>query len=68
MLLAYQTGEQTTTGTLPADPRHRWRCMFIDEIDQVDATDPADTWATADNYNYSHPFNAIDQVTLAIAP
>ena len=35
MLLGYQTGGQTSTGALPADPRQRWRCLFIDEIDQV---------------------------------
>jgi hypothetical protein len=68
MLLAYQTGGHTTTGTLPADPRQRWRCMFVDEIDQIDATDPNSTWGTADNYNPSHPFPAIDQVTIAVTP
>ena len=68
MLLAYQTGGQTSTGTLPADPRRRWRCLFVDEVEQVVAADPASAWGTADNYNYSHPFNAIDDVTLAIAP
>jgi hypothetical protein len=25
MVLGYQTGGQTTTGALPADPRKRWR-------------------------------------------
>jgi hypothetical protein len=66
MLLGYQTGGQTTTGALPADPRRRWRCLFVDEVDQVDAADPASAWETADNYNWSHPFNAIDDVTVAI--
>jgi hypothetical protein len=66
MVLAYQTGGQTSTGKLPADPRQRWRCMYIDEIDNVDAADPATTWATADNYNHTHPFPAIDHVTIAI--
>ena len=68
MLLAYQTGGQTSTGTLPADPRRRWRCLFVDEIEQVVTADPASPWQTADNYNPSHPFNAIDDVTLAISP
>jgi hypothetical protein len=67
MVLGYQTGGQTTTGALPADPRKRWRCLFVDEIDQVAAADPASPWGTADNYNYSHPFhNAMDKVTIAI--
>lgn len=68
MLLAYQTGGQTTTGTLPADPRKRWRCLFVDEVDSVAAADSTSAWATADNYNPSHPFHVIDEVTVAITP
>ncbi|MGH9223566.1 MAG: hypothetical protein ACRD2W_07210 [Acidimicrobiales bacterium] len=66
MLLACQTGGQTSTGALPADPRHRWRCMFVDEVDHVDAADPASPWETGDNYNHLRPFHAIDNVTIAI--
>ena len=68
MLLGYQTGGHTTTGTQAADPRKRWRCMFIDEIDQIDDADPASAWGTADNYNHAHPFPNIDKVTIAITP
>ena len=68
MLLAYQTGGETTTGALPADPRKRWRCLFVDEVDSVVAADEASAWGTANNYNPSHPFNAIDEVTVAITP
>ena len=68
LLLGYQTGGDTSTGTLPADPRRRWRCLFVDQVDQVAAADPAAAWGTADNYNYSHPFHAIDEVTIAITP
>lgn len=65
MLLGYQIGGQTSTPALDHDPRKRWRCMFIDEIDHVvaDATTP---WQTADNYNPSRPFHAIDEVSLNI--
>ena len=66
MVLAYQTGGQTSTATLPADPRARWRCMYIDQIDHIGAADPASTWQTADNYNPAHPFPAIDHVTIAV--
>jgi hypothetical protein len=68
LLLGYQVGGQTSTGILPVDPRKRWRCMFIDEIDRV--TDAALTtpWQTADNYNHDRPFNAIDHVTIAVGP
>lgn len=68
LLLAYQTGGQTSTGALPADPRQRWRCMFVDEVDQVLAAEPAGPWGTADNYNSSHPFPAIDEVAIAVTP
>lgn len=68
MLLGYQTGGHTSTGALPADPRRRWRCMFIDEVDQVQPADPASAWRTADNYNHTHPFPAIDHLTIAITP
>jgi hypothetical protein len=67
MLLGYQTGGQTSSGALPADPRHRWRCFFIAEINQVATADPASPWETADNYNHSHPFNSIDHLTVAIS-
>jgi hypothetical protein len=68
MLLGYQTGGHTTTGTLPADPRKGWRCLYIDEIDHLDDADPASRWGTADNYNPTHPFPAIDHLTIAVTP
>lgn len=67
MLLAYQTGGETTSGALPADPRKRWRCLFVDEVDSVACTAPTSEWGTAGNYNPSHPFHVIDEVTVAIA-
>ena len=68
MVLGYQIGGQTSTGALPADPRKRWRCLFVDEIDHVADADPATAWQTADNYNPSRPFNAIDHLSVAIGP
>jgi hypothetical protein len=66
MVLGYQTGGHTTTGTLPAAPNSRWRNFFVDDIDHVATDEPATSWQTADNYNPLHPFNAIDQVTVAV--
>lgn len=66
MLLAYQTGGHTTAGTLPADPNKRWRCLFVDEVDQVAPAGPDSAWGSADNYNPAHPFHAIDEVAVAI--
>ena len=68
MLLAYQVGGQTSTGSLPADPRQRWRNLFVHEIDHVDAPEPSSTWETADNYNPANPFNAIDHLSIAVVP
>jgi hypothetical protein len=68
MLLGYQTGGHTTTGTLPTDPRRRWRNFFVDHIDHVDPAEPANAWETADNYNHAHPFNTIDHLALAVTP
>ena len=48
------------------DPRQRWRCLFIDEVDRV-LLDMSAPWATADNYNPAHPFPAIDEVSLAVS-
>jgi hypothetical protein len=42
--------------------------MHIDEIDHLIPTDPASTWGTADNYNPSQPFPAIDETAIAITP
>lgn len=67
MVLGYQSGGETSTAVLPADARKRWRCMYVDEIDDVSAADPASPWQTADNYNPAHPFTVVDQVAVAIA-
>ena len=65
MVLGYQTGGETSTGTLHPDPTKRWRLLFVDEIDEADEADPASDWGTADNYNASRPFPA-DKVFVAV--
>ncbi len=65
MLLGYQTGGQTSSGALPADPRQRWRCLFVDEMDHV-LVDMTAAWGTANNYNPAHPFPAVDEVAVAV--
>ena len=61
-LLAYQTGGTTSTGTLPADARQRWRTLFIDDIEHADnANSP---WQSADNYTATS--NGIDRLAIAI--
>lgn len=66
MVLAYQTGGETTSGTLAIDPRKRWRCLFVDEIDQVGAAGAGTAWGSADNYDPAHPFHVIDEIAVAI--
>ncbi|MBA3268739.1 MAG: hypothetical protein H0T70_10855 [Acidimicrobiia bacterium] len=65
IVLGYQVGGQTSTGSLDPDPRKRWRCLYLDEIDHL-VTDHTAAWHTPDNYNPQHPFNAIDELSAAI--
>lgn len=67
LVLGYQIGGQTSTASLDPDPRKRWRCLYIDEIGHAVLADHPRRWCSADNYNPSRPFPAIDQVTIAIA-
>ncbi|MGH9073862.1 MAG: hypothetical protein ACRDZQ_07045, partial [Acidimicrobiales bacterium] len=66
MVLGYQSGGETSTGVLPADPRKRWRCMYVDEVDQVLAADHASPWQSAENYNSARPFPVIEEVAVAV--
>lgn len=61
-VLCYQAAGTTSDGTLPADPLHRWRSMFVDELDDAIITDQP--WQTASNY--SPHSNCIDQIELLI--
>jgi hypothetical protein len=67
MVLGYQTGGATTTGSLPADPRKRWRCMYVDEIEGVVPAGPTSRWGSADNYNHLRPFAVTCEVAIAVA-
>lgn len=64
VLLGYQIGGETSTGGLPADPRRRWRCLFIDEIEAV-AHDDSE-WQSAANYDPARPFPAVDAVAASV--
>lgn len=63
-VLVYQSGGATSQGELSADPRQRWRSLFVDEIER--ATIGIGTWQTACNYTPSS--NGIDQFALALVP
>jgi hypothetical protein len=61
-VLVYQAAGTTTTGALPTNTHHRWRSMFVDEIEDATITD--DQWQTSDNYT-PHS-NGIDTLALAV--
>lgn len=60
-VLAYQLAGASTG----SDPAQRWRCLFIDEIEQVTIVNA--TWATAPNYSPTTA-NGIDHLVLAVDP
>ena len=66
IVLGYQTAGQTSTGALPPDPRRRWRCLFVDEVEHVALAEPPSACDTADHYNTSRPLHSIDDATIAI--
>ena len=66
MLLAYASAGQTTTEADRTDPRRRWRNFFVDEIADAAFDGSVGTWESAANYDPSHPFNAIDHLSIAI--
>ena len=66
MLLAYQT--DPPTAEFPTDPTRQWRNMFVDQVEQITASNPNEKWQTADNYNHAQPFNSIDHLAIAITP
>lgn len=56
--LVYQAGGSSGQGPLSADPRNRWRSLYLDEIEHAAITN--EPWQTADNYDpASHPTQAI---------
>jgi predicted DNA-binding transcriptional regulator YafY len=66
MLLAYQSAAETTTKAHASDPRRRWRNFFVDEVHDAAIAGLAVAWESADNYDPSRPFNAIDHVSVAV--
>ena len=70
MVLGYQTGEQTTPGSIEFDPVGRWRCFYVDKIDEVAAADQTCRWVSSDSYNPAQPFPAgvVDDLAIAITP
>ena len=61
-VLAYQAGGTRSEGALAEHPRQRWRCLFVDEVE--DAVITEDRWESAENY--SPKTNGIDELELAV--
>lgn len=66
LVLGYQTGGDTHTGSLDPDPQKRWRCLYVDEITHTAPADPDNHWATPNNYHPAQPFPHIDTLAAAI--
>ncbi|MGI8807474.1 MAG: WYL domain-containing protein [Acidimicrobiales bacterium] len=64
LLLAYQSAGPIQNG---AEPRQGWRNLFVDDISDATLADAATAWESAENYNASHPFHVIDQLSVAVA-
>lgn len=48
MCLCYHVGGTTSEGTLRADPRERWRSMFVDQVEEAVLT--GDAWQSGEDY------------------
>jgi len=64
-LLAYQAAGTTSSGALSATPHHRWRSLFVDEIEDASIV-PGLPWQSAGNYTPMS--NCIDDLELYIRP
>jgi len=60
----YQCDGMTTGGSLPTNPRQRWRSMFVDNIEHAAIIDGG--WSSADNY--SPTTIPMGTIILAIRP
>ena len=61
-VLAYQVDGATSRASAP---EQRWRCLFVDEVEQAAIVDGS--WATASNYAPTAA-NGIDYLVLAVEP
>lgn len=55
-VISFQSGGTTRHGPLPANRDDRWRCMFVDEVEDPVMVDGE--WETADNH--TRPSNCLD--------
>ena len=65
MLLAYQSGGQTTNGAAARRPAQAL-ALLVRGRSRPCRRRQDNPWESADNYNYSRPFSAIDDVAVAV--
>jgi len=65
LVLAYQSGGLTSTGALPADPKSRWRSMFVEDLEGLVISEGA--WGTADNWRGPSVRAGMDRVELWVS-
>lgn len=60
--LFYQFGGQSKSGLSPEGAADNWRCIFVDELQNVKVQDGA--WHTAPNH--SRPQTCVDQIRIEV--
>jgi hypothetical protein len=63
--LFYQFAGQSNTGIGPDGDPSNWRCMFLDELTNVNSSDAHDAWHTAPNH--SRPQTCVDTIDVEVA-
>lgn len=61
--LCYQFGGNSKSGLAPAGSGDNWRCVFVDELQNVKVQDGE--WHTAPNH--SRPQTCVDQIDIEVA-
>lgn len=63
--LFYQFAGESNTGLGPDGDPENWRCMFLDDLEQVSSQDAKGVWHTAPNH--SRPQTCVDQIDVEVA-
>jgi hypothetical protein len=63
--LLYQFGGTSSSGLEPVGSHKNWRCVFVDELQDVCVRPGDGAWYTADDY--SRRQTCIDEIDVAVA-
>ena len=62
--LFYQFAGDSSSGLGPDGDPENWRCMFLDELSNVNSADAKGEWHTAPNH--SRPQTCVDQIAAEV--